>query len=118
DEALDLLPPQRAKTSNFELYQIANEFLRLGEIKRVLDILNRLDTTLREQLRFDLALKFAEGGDFETALKFARELPLQNRYMALFAIASIAEQKGRKELAQKLYLEAQSVAPPLPMRRK
>ncbi len=106
-EALKLTDLLSEETRKFELAQIACSFARLGETNKALEVFSRSGLE-DDNIRFEFALAFAEGGDFETALKFARQLPPERRNIAINSIAATAEHQGRKELAIKLRQEART----------
>ncbi|MEZ8220577.1 Tetratricopeptide repeat-containing protein [Candidatus Fervidibacteria bacterium JGI MDM2 JNZ-1-D12] len=108
NEALRLAFSLPEDVRKFVIAHIACSFARLGETKKALEVFNLLGMSENTNFRFNFVFGLAEGGDFEMALKFARQLPPERRNIAINSIAATAEHRGRKELAIKLRQEART----------
>ncbi|MFN3421629.1 MAG: tetratricopeptide repeat protein, partial [Armatimonadota bacterium] len=116
-EALAVLSSLTGDWRKFELMQIACSFARLGETQKAMEIFNRPELRdLHSYHEFIFAL--AEGGDFETAIKLAKEMPSEMQTSVLLSIALNAEQRGKKELAERIRHEIRSLSPNFPAARK
>ncbi|MCS7265594.1 MAG: hypothetical protein NZ805_12260 [Armatimonadetes bacterium] len=110
NEALRLLPSSGKAIENLEVAQIAVAFAKLGETKKAMEIFSRLDENRQRFIKPELIRGLAESGDFEMAIKLVKEMPSERHYFFLLSIAAEAERQGKRELAQKIRLEAQSIA--------
>jgi tetratricopeptide (TPR) repeat protein len=117
-EALAVLASLTGDWRKFELMRIACSFARLGETQKALEIFNRPEVKGLQLFYHEFIFALAEGGDFETAIKLAKEVPSEMRTTVLLIIASNAEQRGRKELAEKIRQELRSLSPNFPPARK
>ncbi len=117
-EALAVLSSLTGDWRKFELMRIACSFARLGETQKAMEIFNRPELRDLQPFYYEFIFALAEGGDFETAIKLAKEMPSEMRTTVLLNIALNAEQKGRKEVAEKIRHEIRSLSPNFPAVRK
>ncbi len=97
--------------------KVACSFARLGETQKAMEIFDRPE--LRDlQPYHEFISALAEGGDFETAFKLAKEMPSEMQTAVLLTIALSAERRGEKELAEKIRREIRSLSSNYPAMRK